>query len=233
VEEAWELAAVSEGFDSNEVFNEDGLKFVVMNEFLIRFHLVRLSNFINDYRLSYKDLQSIGLGEESDLPPSEKIWDLVIDCAENLTGIANILRPNRRGKKGDLRPELTKKRSEAIQGLLLMKVTDRTDLVDFRNRIHHEDEDVDDWYFRKMTKAPQGSAKVIRRYVSWGTSPVTSDVTAYASAYDAKTGFVHFYDKHYNLHEAMKSVEAIDENVTKAHERLTELTGNITEVTLS
>ena len=233
MEEAWELAVVSDDFDPNTIFSDEGLEFIKMNEFAIRYHLIRLSNHIHEFTENYEFLKSIGLGSEIKMPLSHEIWDVVIECAEALSGIANILSPSRRGKKGDLCVQLTKKRSEAIQGLMLLKITDRTDLVDFRNRIHHEDEDFDDWYFRKMTKAPAHSPEVVRRYITWGFSPVTSDATAFASAYDAKSGYVHFYDNHYNLHEAKKWVDAINDNIPAAHQRLTELSGTTTEVTVS
>lgn len=232
MEETWELVVVSESAAAEEPFNEAGLQFIKINEFALRYYLSRLGDYSDDFSESYRFLRDVSAAGKVEPINSSDIWDDVIDCADNLAKIANILLPSRKGKKDDLRVIFTKKRAEALQGLLQLSVNDRNDLVDFRNRVQHEDEDFDDWYYQNMTKAPGQSATIVTRLVTWDESPFTTKIYGCASAYDAKVGHVHFYDKHYSLHEAMRVVEFIRAKVEGAQKRLTELSGRETKVTL-
>ena len=171
-------------------FTAEGLEFVKMNEFAVRFHLVQLENHIKEFQLSYNDLHTLSKLGENKIPESIDVWNLVSRCAEALTGIANVLAPQIRGPKDSELHKFTKFRAEAVSGLLGVDVSYRKPLVDFRNRLHHEDEDFDLWYFNSMANGVEPS-KVTRRKLMWGESPLCLEDEAVASGYDLSLSLIH------------------------------------------
>ena len=228
MEETWELAVVSDG--DNTPFTDGGVKFIQMNEFAVRYHLVQVENHIEEFHSTYNDLHRLSKLGEDQIPEGVDVWDLVSRCAEALTGIANVLDPQVRGSKESELYKFTKFRAEAVSGLLGVHLDYRSSLVDLRNRFHHEDEDFDEWYFNSMAKGIAPS-KITRRKLMWDESPLCLDNEAVASGYDLSSGFVHFFDKRFSLHDFMSWVKELKGLVADAHEELTNISGSRTEVT--
>ena len=215
---------------ANHVFTSNGLEFIKLNEFAVRFHLVSLDNNVRDFMEHYNYLHGLSKLTEAELPDTEEVWDAVIVCAEAIAAIANILVPSPKTRKNKLLNKFTKLRAEALQGLLLISLGQRNELVNFRNRLHHEDEDFDEWFFNQMSKEKAKPTKLTRRKVFWGVSPININGEVFASAYDAKIGFVHFFDHHFSLHELMSIVTLINKNFSSAEDQLSKLSGKATRV---
>ena len=216
--------------ENNDVFTEKGLEYLRLNEFAVRYHLIQIENHIKEFQSTYVDLHKLSKVGEDQIPDGIDVWDLVSRCAEALTGIANVLAPQIRGSKKSNLYKFTQFRAEAVSGLLGVNLDDRKSLVDLRNRFHHEDEDFDQWYFNSMSKGIAPS-KVTRRKLMWGESPLCLDDEAVASGYDLSSGFVHFFNKRFNLHDFMVWVEELVSLMSNAHEKLTSIAGIKTEVT--
>jgi len=228
VEETWEFAVVSD--EGIIPFTAGGVEFIKMNEFAVRYHLVQIENHIEEFHSTYDDLHRLSKVGEDEIPDGVDVWDLVSRCAEALTGIANVLAPQIRGSKESELHKFTKFRAETVSGLLGVNLDHRKLLVDLRNRFHHEDEDFDQWYFNSMAKGIAPS-KITRRKLMWDESPLCLDDDAVASGYDLSSGFVHFFEKRFNLHKFMSWVKELKSLVAHAHEKLTNISGSRTEVT--